>query len=311
MPREYPRMFDCRGDALIGIRHDGAEGAATGVLIVVGGPQFRVGSHRQFVLLARALAAAGIPAMRFDYRGMGDAGGEPRGFLDNGDDIRAAIDAFVDDQPGLERIVIWGLCDGAAAALLYGHADPRVSAIVALNPWVRTKAGHARAQIKHYYLHRLTERTFWRKALFGELDLGDSSSSLLATLRRLLPRISGRDRANSAPSDQSDVLAERMAEGLAAFRGPLLLIISGNDLTAREFEDAASASKLWPRLLGEKRVTRRDLAAADHTFSRREWRDQVAAWTIDWIEHLPIGPSARERPVIAQARARAREHEIA
>ena len=44
---------------------------ATGVLIAVGGPQYRLGCHRQFLLLARALAKAGYPVMRFDYRGMG------------------------------------------------------------------------------------------------------------------------------------------------------------------------------------------------------------------------------------------------
>jgi len=53
-----------------------AAAADTGVLIVVGGPQYRVGSHRQFVMLARFLADHGVPCMRFDYRGMGDVSGE-------------------------------------------------------------------------------------------------------------------------------------------------------------------------------------------------------------------------------------------
>ena len=45
--------------------------ASRGMLIVVGGPQYRAGSHRQFTLLARDVAATGVPTMRFDYRGMG------------------------------------------------------------------------------------------------------------------------------------------------------------------------------------------------------------------------------------------------
>jgi hypothetical protein len=80
-------------------------------------------------------------------------------------------------------------------------------------------------------------------------------------------------------------LPERMAHGLARFKGPLLLIMSGQDLTAREFEDTARSSRTWQRLLTEPRVSRRDLQAADHTFSRRVWHDKVVEWTSQWVRN--------------------------
>jgi len=94
MSRMRPVEFSCEGDLLSGILHSGAADARTGVVIVVGGPQTRIGSHRQFLLLANALAAAGHPCLRFDYRGMGDSEGEPRDFEAVDADIRAAVDAF-------------------------------------------------------------------------------------------------------------------------------------------------------------------------------------------------------------------------
>ena len=54
--------FECAGDSLFGVLHGGADDATRGVLVVVGGPQTRVGSHRQFVLLPRRVAAAGDAA---------------------------------------------------------------------------------------------------------------------------------------------------------------------------------------------------------------------------------------------------------
>ncbi|MEO6566032.1 MAG: alpha/beta fold hydrolase, partial [Casimicrobiaceae bacterium] len=81
-------------------------------MIVVGGPQYRVGSHRQFALLARALARVGIPALRFDYRGMGDSEGDRRSFDEIDADIAAAIDTLC-REAHLARVVLWGLCDGA------------------------------------------------------------------------------------------------------------------------------------------------------------------------------------------------------
>jgi hypothetical protein len=63
----------------------------------------------------------------------------------------------------------------------------------------------------------------------------------------------------------------------------VLLILSGNDLTAMEFSDVATSSKRWRRLLESSRVAQHRLANANHTFSRRDWRYQVARWTSSWL----------------------------
>jgi len=58
--QERALRFRCQSEWLYGILHLPQQPVARGVLIVVGGPQYRVGSHRQFVLLARYLAERGI-----------------------------------------------------------------------------------------------------------------------------------------------------------------------------------------------------------------------------------------------------------
>ena len=60
----------CNDSWMYGILSLPEQAASRGVLIVVGGPQYRVGSHRQFTLLARHLASLRIPVLRFDCRGM-------------------------------------------------------------------------------------------------------------------------------------------------------------------------------------------------------------------------------------------------
>lgn len=278
---EVALTFDCEGEALPAIVSlPEGDMAERGVLIVVGGPQYRAGSHRQFVLLARHLAEHGIAVMRFDYRGMGDAGGELRNFEQVDDDLRTAIDAFQQAAPQLREVVIWGLCDAASAALFYAWRDKRVTGLVLLNPWVRTEAGLARAYIKHYYRQRLLSAEFWRKLLCGGVDLKDAWRSLadkLAQVKRQAP-------AASEPGlDASQPLPERMAEGLRRFGGRVLLVLSGDDLTAAEFRETVAASPAWQALLAAPRVTQRELAEANHTFSRREWRDRVNDWTLSWV----------------------------
>lgn len=290
--REIPFAFTCCGDSLVAVYHQVTGAPRRGVVIVVGGPQYRIGSHRQFLLIARTLAEHGIPVLRFDYRGMGDSEGEFTGFESIDLDIAAAIDAFVARCPSLSEIVLWGLCDGASASLFYAYQDARVRGLVLLNPWVRTTSGEAKTYLKHYYTARLLDPAFWRKLMSGRFDVGASLRSLLGMVRN------ARSRDRSALPSQEERLAgdttrplpDRMAEGLRRFDGSVLLITSGNDLTAREFEEAVKASSLWRQLLAAPRVTRRRLPAADHTFSRREWREQVVAWTLEMVE----GPAPAE-----------------
>ena len=163
--------FACGEAALVGILSLPAQASARGVVIVVGGPQVRTGSHRQFTLLARALAAAGTPVLRFDYRGMGDSEGAVRDFESVDEDVRAAIDRFQQEVPGLAEVVLWGLCDGAAASALYAPQDARVRGLVLLNPWVRTDEGAARATLKHYYRGRLLDAGLWKKLASGRFDV--------------------------------------------------------------------------------------------------------------------------------------------
>jgi exosortase A-associated hydrolase 1 len=275
--------FSCGQDWLYGVLSLPHAPCSRGVLIVVGGPQYRAGSHRQFTLLARSLAAQGIAAMRFDYRGMGDSQGEARSFDAVGDDLRAAIDAFMAAAPGMRKVVLWGLCDAASASAMYAASDARVSGLVLLNPWVRTDEGIARATLKHYYRSRLLEGAFWRKLARGQFDIAGSLKSMAGLMRSAM-------RSNQADADPTRTsvaaaLPERMRAGLRSFAGPVMVVVSGADLTAREFCGVAT-SPAWKQLLDGPHITWYQLEKADHTFSRRAWRDQVSVWTCDWVRSL-------------------------
>lgn len=270
---EQAQSIACGQEQMIGILARPQQAGARGVLIIVGGPQYRVGSHRQFTLLARHLAALGVPVLRFDYRGMGDSDGVQRDFEQVGDDVRAAIDHFFSAVPQLREVVLWGLCDGASAALFYAGQDARVRGLALLNPWARTEAGAAQATLKHYYRQRLLQPELWRKLLAGRFDVGAAWRSLRGLLAA----------SRSSEPAQDNSLPARLYRGWRDFPGPVLLMLSGADLTAREFANLAGSSPEWRALLARSGTTRRELAGADHTCSRAVWRDQIANWTADWV----------------------------
>jgi exosortase A-associated hydrolase 1 len=278
---EEPVMLHCKDAQLVGILHRTRRPANTGVVIVVGGPQYRVGSHRQFVLLARELARNGIPVLRFDYRGLGDSEGDTGSFEDIDADIASGIDAFRILQPEVQRVVLWGLCDAASAAMLYASRDPRVAGLVLLNPWIRSKASEAKAYLRHYYISHLRDPGFWRRAISGRVPVFNAAKSLIDNLTLALrPQIHA---IGTESNGKARPFPERMLSGLQAFKGRVLLIMSGNDLTAAEFKDVTSASRRWRKVLARPTVTRRELMEANHTFSSEAWRNQVSAWTLEWI----------------------------
>jgi hypothetical protein len=80
----------------------------------------------------------------------------------------------------------------------------------------------------------------------------------------------------------------------------MLLILSGNDLTAKEFVEFARSSTPWRGLLERPNVSRIDLPEADHTFSQHDWQLRVEADSIAWLNGLLRNPGSH-----APARARA------
>jgi exosortase A-associated hydrolase 1 len=286
--QEHAFSFSCQGSWLYGVSSLPDKAASRGVLIVVGGPQYRVGSHRQFTLLARDLAAHGVPVMRFDYRGMGDSEGNARNFEEIKDDLYCPINQFFEKVQSLKELVIWGLCDAASAALLYAHQDRRVTGLVLLNPWVRTDEGIAKARLKHYYLDRFFEPEFWSKILRGNFNILESVQSFSRSVSTaLLSRKENSVTQNGKITNEScnySLLPTRMMDGLTRFEGRVLFITSGDDITAQEFTDLVDASPEWQKLFRSSYVKHSNIPEADHTFSRKKWRDQVFTWTREWVQ---------------------------
>lgn len=224
--------FSCESSQLAGTL-DAAPGT-TGLLIISGGNELRAGPWSSQAQLAEKVARAGYPVFRFDRRGTGDSEGENAGFEGSAADIAAAITAFRTKVPHLKRIVAFGNCDAASALMLIGGAG--CAAMVLANPWTFEpepapdpapvpQAEPALPQmppsvLRRHYLKRLANpRALWR-LLTGKVELGQMTASLVGAVRR-----------DAAPT----TLAQKMADGLIGYAGPVTIVLAGNDRTAQAF----------------------------------------------------------------------------
>jgi exosortase A-associated hydrolase 1 len=212
--------FPC-GDAALAGSLDTAPGTS-GLLIVSGGNEVRSGAFAGQARLAASIAAAGFPVFRFDRRGIGDSGGENKGFRKSSRDILAAAEAFRAMVPQMGRMVAFGNCDAASALML--SKGEACDALVLSNPWtIESDDGQMpAAAIRSRYRDKLKDPREVARLVTGKVDLGKLARGLARTL---------------TPAPKATSLAEEMAAALAASRKPHRFLLAGNDRTAQIFRE--------------------------------------------------------------------------
>ncbi|MDB5702239.1 MAG: hydrolase 1, exosortase system-associated [Sphingomonadales bacterium] len=214
-------IFTCEGSELVGTLDTGD--STTGLLIVSGGNEIRIGAHRGMAELAAAVALEGHPVFRFDRRGIGDSDGVNAGYSSSGPDIAAAIAAFRREAPALSRIVAFGNCD-AATALVVHRADAAIDSLVLANPWVVPPIDDLppAAAIKNRYVRRMRDPAAWAALLTGRIDM----------------RALGRGLGRIAMPKRETSLADSCGNLLAASQIPTQILLASDDGTAVAFADA-------------------------------------------------------------------------
>ena len=246
-------QFACAGETLIGTLDEAA--STTGLLIVSGGNEIRIGAHRGMALLAQRVSAAGHPVLRFDRRGIGDSTGENRGFESTADDIAAATNVL--REAGVTRIVAYGNCD-AATALAFFHDAAGIDALLLANPWTigSTDDLPPAAAIRSHYAQRLKDPREWLRLLRGGVNIGKV--------------IKGLSKASQKQSQAPETLASRLGAALSS-GPPTTILVAKGDNTAIAFADAFKGSAFEA---ARARVRVETLDSDSHSFasaSDKEW----------------------------------------
>jgi len=142
--------------------------ARPALLVLNSGVMHHVGTCRLSVKIARAAAARGILAVRFDYAGIGDS--EPRRGAQSFEESSIAetreVMDYLQKTRGVSRFVLYGLCSGADASYLTGLVDDRVIGMAKIDPYCyRTPQFYL-----HYYLPLLLDGKRWKSFINGKLE---------------------------------------------------------------------------------------------------------------------------------------------
>ncbi|QEC47324.1 hypothetical protein FSW04_06810 [Baekduia soli] len=254
------------------------------LLLLNAGSIRRIGPNRMWVELARRWAARGVPSVRLDLPGIGEADGPDSMEGDvgayYGPEFVAALHEVLDRlaaREGSRRFGAIGLCSGAYWSLQAAIEDERIDRAYLLN----TRAlvwdpdlGTLRDTRKLGYLAKAST---YRRVLRGDIPLRRGAEIARAMAWRLL-RALGRQAARAArrepaapPADPVDAVLDRLRDD--GKRGYLLF--TGAEPVHEELERTGHLTRLdrWPNLVLETLPELRDV----HELKPRELQREVHA----------------------------------
>jgi pimeloyl-ACP methyl ester carboxylesterase len=238
------------------------------IVILNTGIIHRVGHHRMFVTMSRALGAVGYTVLRFDFSGIGDSSPRYDG-LSLVDacmaEIREALD-WLERDGAASRMILIGLCSGADHAVLYGHTDPRIVGLVLMDPSIPPTLRY----YVHYIGRRLRRLRSWFNVLSGR------SRTLRMLMRHMLPIVQRYPLQNRVPRQTIERHYRNSVDS-----GIEILAIFTEETTRQTYRE--QMIEALPNVSFGDRLTLEFFPGSDHTFALESDRSRLIQLILQWV----------------------------
>jgi pimeloyl-ACP methyl ester carboxylesterase len=211
----------------------------------------RIGPNRMWVEIARRWAARGVPTLRLDLEGIGDAGGDGERFTELAelyapglvDQLIAALDELGTRGSG-RRFVLTGLCSGACWSFHGALRDERVVAAFMLNP--QALFWDPLLEAARDFRRGVLRVSSWRSVLRGEVPLARIAAFARHAPLAIPRRAAARWSAQRAGEDELDWALDQLRDT----GKHLQFIFSGNEPLYEELELDGRLKRLdrWPNI---------------------------------------------------------------
>jgi len=271
-----------RDSGLVGIlTHAGATKGGAAVVLLNSGLVYRAGPARLYVRLARRFAAAGLPALRLDFSGIGDsaARADSLTFAESAPLEAARAMDWLTERLGVTRFLLTGICSGARVSFRAALRDERVVGIGLLNP--RGLGDEDFTELREVAASYDAFRVFgdasrWKRLLTGRIDYASSIRNLIGAVLRMRRKQEAVAQASAVPEELGRLLERGVEAGIF--------------FSEREFGRTYLRLALGPdydALLAHPHVTEHIIPEADHTFTWPESQDAVVEallrWSARWV----------------------------
>jgi pimeloyl-ACP methyl ester carboxylesterase len=269
-----------------------------GVIFLNAGVVHHVGPHRAYVKLARHVATMGIPALRFDFSGVGDSRRSDDGASFEEQtirDARSAMDIF-ERLTGVRRFILVGICSGANNAFTVAQRDARVDGLLLIDghayPTARTLIERMRQRFQ--YDARRAATTRLRRYLHRLLHWGEHQSTSTASNQSAQPLGFVSRPSRKLYAQQMQALVDRGVQVHLVYSGSILETYSYADQFSERFRKEA--------FLGRVQCTYDP--GIDHTLTTLDAQQRLFSLATTWLGGWPepVINAVRPRPTKAAMR---------
>ena len=263
------------------------------ILLLSVGANPHIGPNRMYVPLARTLAQAGFPVVRFDVPGVGDSasGADTAGEAIYAPSAAESVRRFIAQYPSgsAESFVLVGLCSGAYSAFKTAVDDPRVVGQILINPqtfeWKHGDSLQVRMRQSYrptrFYVASLRDPQTLKRILYREVNLRGVTGILVKRTGEGLGRIA-RDVLHVA------VRRRRYATPVCrdfhelSRRGTRTFFVFAHDDFGIEMVETHLGAR-GGKVAGGHSLEWEVIEAADHTFTPKIARERLLASVSDYV----------------------------
>jgi alpha-beta hydrolase superfamily lysophospholipase len=253
--RETVLKIDHAGEALVGTLSEAVDKRGPLAAVLIGGTGHRMGPNRMWTELGRRWAQRGVPTLRVDIAGAGDAqttlpsDTAPLYTLsDIVDQTRDVVDALR-ERTGCERILLVGLCAGGFWAVQVAMRDPDVVPVVLNLPLLVWDELESSQRIGRTYRGKLMQGRTLARIVRGEVDFANGFRRLPAMLGLRVTRGDSASLPTMTPVEVLDALDAREQSSWFVFAGEESL---GADMQPGGPLDATSRPRLKMEVFGPR-----------------------------------------------------------
>lgn len=265
--RESPLVFSVSHGIAFGVLAEPREERSPGpmALLLNAGAIRHTGPNRMWVEAARRWAAGGVPTLRLDLPGLGEADGGPSSYRDVArfydgelaDQVVAVLDVLeAHGAPG--PFTAAGLCSGAYWSFHLALRDPRVDAIVLVNPRVLFwKEGLEQDRAGRRVAQAMSSRDAWRRLARGNVPRERWGEVFRMAGEAAARRLRGGGPAAAPPTPDLPGSFDTLGK-----RGVRSLLVFADD---EPLADELRREGRWPELADRPGLRVERIGVGDHT----------------------------------------------